>query len=58
MGIGNGERVEYARFNTKNIAYTPRFIAVLLVCLTDRIYVVDAEDPFILREFHIAAEIM
>lgn len=46
------------RFHTENITDSPGFIAVLLVSLTDRVDVVDAEDPFVLSELDLAAEVV
>lgn len=46
------------RFYTQHITHPPRLIAVLLICLPDRIHVVDPNNPLILRELDVAAEIV
>jgi hypothetical protein len=47
-----------SRFYTQDIAYSPRFIPVLLVGLADGIDVVDTDDPFVLRELDIPDEVV
>ena len=46
------------RLNSENVAETPRLVAVLLVGLAQRVDVVDADDPFVLRELDVAAEVV
>lgn len=49
---------KYARFDTKIIAHSPRFIPVLLIGLTNGVDIVDADDPLFLGELDFSAEIV
>lgn len=48
----------YSRFNTQDIADSPCLIAVLLVCLTDGVDIVDTQHPLILCELDLSAEVV
>lgn len=43
-------RVQYSRFDTQNVAYTPSLIPVCLVGLSDSVDVVHANNPLLLSE--------
>lgn len=48
----------YSRFNTEDIADSPCLIAVLLVCLADGVDIVDTDDPLVLGELDLTAEVV
>jgi len=48
----------YSRLNTQHIANPPRLIPVLLVSLADRVDIIDADNPLVLRELDLSAEIV
>lgn len=45
--------MQYSRFNTQNVAYTPSLISVCLVGLADSVDVVHANDPLLLSELNL-----
>jgi len=61
VGIIVGESrhvLSYLRFYSQNVAQPPCFISILLISLAERVDVVDADNPFVLFELDIAAEIV
>jgi hypothetical protein len=57
MNCDNGWKGN-SRFNAQDVANSPRLIPVLLVSLSDRVDIVDADDPFVLRELDLSTEIV
>lgn len=51
-------RWQYSRFNPQHIAHSPRLVPVLLVCLPNRVDIVDAHNPFLLCELDLSAEVV
>lgn len=49
---------KHSRLDAQNVAHAPRLIAVLPVGLADGIDVVDADDPLVLCELDVAAEVV
>ncbi|CRK23524.1 hypothetical protein BN1723_013010 [Verticillium longisporum] len=47
-----------ARLDAQNVAHAPRLVAVLLVRLAQRVDVVDARDPLVLRQLDLAAKVV
>jgi hypothetical protein len=58
--VGNDLVVDLVdeRLNTENIADTPCLVAVLLVGLAKRVDVVDTNDPLLLLELNVSAEVV
>lgn len=46
------------RLNAKNVAHAPCLVAVLLVGLAKRVDVVDTNDPLVLLELDVSAEVV
>ena len=57
MNCDNGWKGN-SRFNAQDVANSPRLIPVLLVSLSDRVDIVDADDPFVLRELDVSAKVV
>ena len=49
---------EHSRFDTQNVAHAPCLVAVLLVCLSNGIDVVDAINPLFLLQLNLTDEIV
>ena len=55
---GSGEWGRCLRFHTQHIAHPPCLIPIRSVRLADRVDVIDADKPFVLSEFDLAAEVV
>lgn len=58
MIIGLTTQRRHSRFDTQDIAQPPCFISVLSISLAKRVDVVDTDNPFVLRELDISAEVV